>query len=121
MHLLRRRDLGHRDLGHHLVRDLELLQPTVHLDDNFHQLMEHQNRYVVDIAMVHLMHLQDVVMMDVLQNLDVLNLDEVLTFQDVVLRSLADVQVDAEPHRLSKRDYFQDVVDVELRHLLNQL
>jgi hypothetical protein len=116
MHLLRRRDLGHRDLGHHLVRDLELLQPTVHLDDNFHQLMEHQNRYVVDIAMVHLMHLQDVVMMDVLQNLDVLNLDEVLTFQDVVLRSLADVQVDVEPHHLLKMDCYLDVADEELRH-----
>jgi hypothetical protein len=100
MHLLRRRDLGRRDLVYHLVRDLELLQPTVHLDDNFHQLMEHQNRYVVDIAMVHLMYLQGVVMMDVLQNLDVLNLDEVLTFQDVELRSLADVQVDAEAHHL---------------------
>jgi hypothetical protein len=62
--------------------------------------MEHQNRYVVDIAMVHLMYLQGVVMMDVLQNLDVLNLDEVLTFQDVELRSLADVQVDAEVHHL---------------------
>jgi hypothetical protein len=41
MHLLRRRDLRRRDLVYHLVRDLELLQPTVHLDDNFHQLMEH--------------------------------------------------------------------------------
>ena len=100
MHLLRRRDLGHRDLVYHLVRDLELLQPTVRLDDNFHQLMEHQNRYVVGIAMVHLMYPQGVVMVVALQNLDALNQDVVLTFRDVVLRYLADVQVDAEAHHL---------------------
>ena len=100
MHPLRRHDLGRHDLVYHLVRDLELLRPTVRLDDNFHQLMEHQNRYVVDIAMAHLMHLQGVVMMDALQNLDVLILDEVLPFQDVVLHYLVDVQVGAEPHHL---------------------
>ena len=100
MHLLRRRDLGRRDLVYHLVHDLELLQPTVHLDDNFHQLMEHQNRYVVGIAMVHLTYPQGVVMVVALQNLDALNRDEVLTFRDVVRRYLADVQVDAEVHHL---------------------
>jgi hypothetical protein len=69
----------------------------------------------------HRRHQQDVVKMDVLQILDELNLDEVLTFQDEVrhfLVNLADVQVDAEPHHLLKMDCYQDVVDEELRHLL---
>jgi hypothetical protein len=100
MHLLLRRDLDHHDLVYHLVRDLVLLQPMVDLDDNFHQLMERPYQCAVDIAMVHLMHLQGVVMVGALQNLVALNLVEVLPFQDVVRRYLADVQVDAEVNRL---------------------
>jgi hypothetical protein len=100
MHLLHRHDLGHRGQVYHLVHDLVLLQPMVHLDDNFHQLMERPCQCAVDIAMVHLMHLQGVVMVGALQNLVALNLVEVLPFQDVVLRYLADVQVDAEVNRL---------------------
>jgi hypothetical protein len=50
--------------------------------------------------MVHLMHLQGVVMVGALQNLVALNLVEVLPFQDVVRRYLADVQVGAEVNRL---------------------
>jgi hypothetical protein len=124
MHLLLRRDLDHHDLVYHLVRDLVLLQPMVDLDDNFHQLMERPYQCAVDIAMVHLMHLQGVVMVGALQNLVALNLVEVLPFQDVVRRYLADVQVDAEVNRLLnhrwKMDYFQDVVGVELRHRLRR-
>jgi hypothetical protein len=100
MHLLLRRDLDHHDLVYHLVRDLVLLQPMVDLDDNFHQLMERPYQCAVDIAMVHLMHLQGVVMVGALQNLVALNLVEVLPFQDVVRRYLADVQVGAEVNRL---------------------
>jgi hypothetical protein len=100
MHLLLRRDLDRHDLVYHLVRDLVLLQPMVDLDDNFHQLMERPYQCAVDIAMVHLMHLQGVVMVGALQNLVALNLVEVLPFQDVVRRYLADVQVGAEVNRL---------------------
>jgi hypothetical protein len=100
MHLLLRRDLDHHDLVYHLVRDLVLLQPMVDLDDNFHQLMERPYQCAVDIAMVHLMHLQGVVMVGALQNLVALNLVEVLPVQDVVRRYLADVQVGAEVNRL---------------------
>ena len=121
MHPPRRRDLGRRDLVCHLVHDLVLLQPKVRLDDNFHQLMERPCQCALDIAMVHLMHLQGVVMVGALQNLVALNLVEDLPFQDVVLRYLADVQVDAEAHHLLnhrwRMDYFQDEVGVELRHL----
>jgi hypothetical protein len=62
-------------------------------------------------------HLLDVVNLDVLQNLDELNLDADLTCQVVVhlLHQLV-VQVDVERRQL-RMDYFQDVVDVELRHL----
>jgi hypothetical protein len=100
MHLLLRRDLDRHDLVYHLVRDLVLLQPMVDLDDNFHQLMERPYQCAVDIAMVHLMHLQGVVMVGALQNLVALNLVEVLPFQDVVRHYLADVQVGAEVNRL---------------------
>jgi hypothetical protein len=127
MHLLRRHDLDHHDLVFHLVHDLVLLQPMVHLDDNFQQQMVRPNLYAVDIAKEHLMHLQGAVMMDVPQNLDALNLDEVQTFQDAVRHYLvipvmiADAQVDAEQRLLLKMDCFQDEVDEEPRSLLNQM
>jgi hypothetical protein len=63
----------------------------------------------------------DAVMMDAQQNLDVLNLDAVLTYPDVVnlVHHRLDVVVDVELRYQLKMDYCQDVVDVELRFLLN--
>ena len=128
MHLLRHRDLDHRDLVHHSVHDLvflQLLQNLDRLNGTDHLKMVHPFRYVVDI--VNLAHRQDVEKMDALQILDEQNLDEVLTFldhRDLVrhfLVNLADVQVDVEPchllNHLSKRDCYPDEVDEELRHL----
>ena len=104
MHLLRHRDLDHRDLVHHLVRDLvflQLLQFLDRLNGMDHLKMVHLFRCVVEIVnLAHRHHRQDVEKMDVLQILDEQNLDEVLTFQDVVrhfLVNLVDVQVDEEP------------------------
>jgi hypothetical protein len=112
------------------VHDLVYLQLLQHLDrlnDMDHLMMVHLFRCVVEIVNLDRMyrnHRQDVVKMDVLQILDGQNLDEVLTFLDAVrhfLVNLADVQVDAEPHHLLKMDCYQDVVDEELRHLLDHL
>ena len=122
MHPLRHRDLDHRDLVHHLVRDLALLQWMVRLDDSFLQLMVFRNLCVVDIVNLHLEHQQDVVMMGVLQNLVALNLDEVQTFQDVERHFQnfpADVPVDVEVHPLSRMDYFLDEVGVGQRYPMN--
>jgi hypothetical protein len=120
MLLRHRHDLDRHDLVHHLVHDLVLRQPMVHLDDNFHQLSVRQNLYVVGIAMANLVHLLDAVMMDVLQNLDVLNLDEVLTFLDAVRHfpvNLVVAQVDEELRHLLKMDYYLDEVGEEVRYL----
>jgi hypothetical protein len=125
---LHHRDLDHRDLVHHLVHDLVLLQLMEHLDGMDHHLMVRRNLSVADIAKVNLVHLLDVVKMDEQQNLDELNRDEVLTFRDVVhhFRCFpeyvqADVQADVEPRHLLRTDYFLDVADAEQRHLLNHL
>jgi hypothetical protein len=130
MHLLRHRDLDHRDLVHHSVHDLvflQLLQNLDHLNGTDHLKMVHLFRCVVEIVNPNQMyqrHRQDVEKMDALQILDEQNLDEVLTFLDEVrhfLVNLADVQVDVEPchllNHLSKRDCYLDEVDEELRHL----
>ena len=61
--------------------------------------------------------LVDVILVDVQQILVELNLDAVLTFQDVAVHQL-DVVVDAELHCLLKMDYFLDVVGAELHCLL---
>jgi hypothetical protein len=109
---LHHRDLDHRDLVHHLVHDLVLLQLMEHLDDMDCYLMVRQNLCVADIAKVNLVHLLDVVKMDEQQNLDELNLDEVLTFLNVAHRLRCfpvDVQVDAEQRHLLRTDYFLDV------------
>ena len=76
---------------------------------------------VVDIANQNLEHQLDVVKMDVQQNQDALNLDVVLTFLDVVnlAHYLQVFVVDVELRHQLKMDYFLDVVDVELRYLLN--
>ena len=110
MRQLRHRDLDHRDLVHHLVHDLVFLQRHHH---QRHQRLDHLNgmdhlnlvhlfRCEVEIVnLVRRHYQQGVVMKDVLQILDEQNLDEGLTFPDVVrhfLAILVDVQVDVEPH-----------------------
>jgi hypothetical protein len=122
---LRRRDLDHHDLVHHLVHDLVLLQLMEHLDGMDRHSMVRQNLYVADIAKLNLVHLLDVVKMDEQQNLDERNLDEVRTFLDVAHHFRCfpeyvqvDVQADAEQRHLLRKDYFQDVADAEQRHLL---
>jgi hypothetical protein len=104
MHQLRHRDLDLRDLVHHLVHDLVfrlgLLQSMDHLNDMDRSMMVHLFRCAEENVNLDQMHRQDAEKMDVLQILDEQNLDEVLTFQDVVrhfLANLADVQVDEEP------------------------
>ena len=106
------------------MRGLEYLQLLQHLDrlnDMDHLMMVHLFRCVVEIVNLVRRRRQDVVMKDVLQILDELNLDEVLTFQDVVrhfLVNLVDVQVGVELRHLLKMDYYQGVVGVELHCLL---
>jgi hypothetical protein len=125
MHLLRHRDLDHRDLVRHLVHDLvylQLLQNLDRLNGTDHLKMVHLFQCVVEIVNPNQMyrrHRQDVEKMDALQILDEQNLDEVLTFLDEVrhfLVNLADVLVDVEPHHLLKMDCYLDVADEELRH-----
>ena len=107
------------------MRDLEylqLLQRPDRLNDMDHLMMVHLFRCVVEIVNLDQMyrrHRQDVVKMDALQIQDELNLDEVLTFLDVVRRFLAnlvDVE-DVELCHLLKMDCYQDEVDAELRYL----
>jgi hypothetical protein len=107
---------------------LQRLQRLDHLNDMDHSMLVHLFRCVVEIVNLNQMyrnhprHRQDVEKMDALQIQDEQNLDEVLTFQDVVRRflvnlaNLADVE-GGELCHLLKMDYYQDVVDVELRHL----
>ena len=110
---------------HHLVRDLaylQLLQRLDRLNDMDHLMMVHLFRCVVEIVNLDRMHQQDVEKMDALQIQDEQNLDEVLTFQDVVRRflanlvNLADVE-DVELCHLLKMDCYQDEVGVELHYL----
>jgi len=75
------------------------------------------NRQLCEVGNFQYQHLLDVVNLVGLQNLDELNLDEDLTCQVAVhllhqLVVLADVE-----RRQLRMDYFQDAVDVELRHL----
>jgi hypothetical protein len=80
------------------------------------QLLNHQHHLRV-AGNFRYQHQLVVVNLVGLQNLDELNLDVDLTCQDVAhqLHQLV-VPVDVERHQL-KMDYFQDAVDVELRHL----
>jgi hypothetical protein len=125
MHQLHHRDLDHRDPVHHSVHDLvclQLLQLLDHLNDMDHLMLVHLFRCVVEIVNLDRMHQQDVEKMDALQIQDEQNLDEVLTFQDVVRRflanlvNLADVE-DVELCHLLKMDCYQDEVGVELHYL----
>jgi hypothetical protein len=75
------------------------------------------NRQQYVVGNFQYQHLLDVVNLVGLQNLDELNLDADLTCQVLVhllhqLVVLADVE-----RRQLRMDYFQDAVDVELRHL----
>jgi hypothetical protein len=114
-----------------LLQHLQRLQLLDHLNDMDHSMLVHLFRCVVEIVNLnqmyrrhrrHRRHQQDVEKMDALQIQDEQNLDEVLTFQDAVrhflvnLVNLADVE-GGELCHLLKMDYYQDVVDVELRHL----
>ena len=71
---------------------------------------------VVDSFLIQFPHLQDVVHLDVLQNLDEQNLGVHLPYLDAV--HLLDVVVDVELRHQLRMDYFLDVVDEELRHPL---
>ena len=102
---------------------LQLLQLRDHLNDMDHLMLVHLFRCVVEIANLDQMYQQDVEKVDVLQIPDEQNLDEVLTFQDVVrhfLANLADVE-GGELCHLLKMDYYQDEVGVELRYLSPRL
>jgi hypothetical protein len=77
-------------------------------------LMMVRHQYVVGNFLC--LHLQDVVHLDALQNLDEQIQDAHLPYLDAV-RQVA-VLVDVELRYLLRTDYFQDVVDVELRYLL---
>ena len=98
--------LLHRLQENFLANDMDLTMLELHL-------------CVVDSFLIQFLHLQDVVHLDVLQNLDEQNLDVHLPYLDVV--HLRDVVVDVELHHLLRMDYFQDVVGVELRHPLYPL
>ena len=106
-----------------LLQLLQLLQHLDHLNDMDHSMLVHPFRCVVEIVNLDRMHQlrqQDVEKMDALQIQDEQNLDEVLTFQDVVRRFLANlvgVQVDVELCHLLKMDCYQDEVGAELHYL----
>jgi hypothetical protein len=76
--------------------------------------------YVVGNYLFQFQHLQVVVHLDALQNLDAQNLDALLPFLDEVLPFLVVVVVGVELRHLLRKDYFQDEVGEELRHLLRK-
>jgi hypothetical protein len=85
----------------HLVNGMDLKMMELHL-------------YVVDSFQFQ--HLQDVVHLDALQNLDEQILDAHLPYLDEA--HLLDVVVGVELRHQLRMDYFLDVVGVELRHQL---
>jgi hypothetical protein len=89
----------------HLVNDMDLMMLVLHL-------------FVVGNYLFQFQHLQVVVHLDALQNLDAQNLDALLPFLDEVLPFLVVVVVGVELRHLLRKDYFQDEVGEELRHLL---
>jgi hypothetical protein len=117
----------HRDRHHDLVH---------HLDDHPLQVHRHQLFYM-DLNYLHHLHrkmvrqyevgnfllMVDVVKMDAQQNRDALNLVVDLTFPHAQIQVVVnlvhhqlDVVVDAELRHQLRKDYFLDVVDVELRY-----
>jgi hypothetical protein len=91
----------------HLVNDMDLMMLVLHL-------------FVVGNYLFQFQHLQVVVHLDALQNLDAQNLDALLPFLDEVLPFLVVVVVGVELSHLLRKDYFQDEVGEELRHLLRK-
>jgi hypothetical protein len=91
----------------HLVNDMDLMMLVLHL-------------FVVGNYLFQFQHLQVVVHLDALQNLDAQNLDALLPFLDEVLPFLVVVVVGVELRHLLRKDYFQDEVGEELRHLLRK-
>jgi hypothetical protein len=89
----------------HLVNDMDLTMLVLHL-------------FVVGNFQFQFQHLQDVLHLDVLQNLDEQNLDALLPFLDEVLLFLVVVVVGVELLHLLRMDYFLDAVGAELRPLL---
>ena len=79
----------------------------LHLLDAFDNFRDHQ-------------FLQDVVYLDARQNQDEQNQDVDLTYQDVRQVHWRDVVVDVELRHQLRKDYFPDVVDVELRVMFHQ-
>ena len=96
-----------------------------HLDVVDHLLVLHLHLIYMEMLVHQLMALQcveetlhllvDETLVDVLQILDELNLDEVLTYQDVAVHRLV-VVVDVVLFHQLKMDYFLDVVGEELLH-----
>jgi hypothetical protein len=101
-------DDRHLDVVDHL---LVLHLHLIYMEMQVHQLMSRQ--YVEEN--LHL--LVDEILVDAQQILDELNLDEVLTFQDVAVHRLV-VVVDVVLFHQLKMDYYLDVVGEELRHQL---
>jgi len=102
----------------HLVNDMDLMMLVLHL-------------FVVGNFQFQFQHLQDVLHLDVLQNLDEQNLDVLLPFLDEVLLFLVVVVVGVELLHLLRMDYFLDAVlqellvwvlqELQLLHLLQPL
>jgi hypothetical protein len=98
-----------------------------HLDVADHLLVLHLHLIYMEMLVHQLMALQyveenqhllvDEILVDAQQILDELNLDVVLTFQDVAVHHLV-VVVDVVLFHQLKMDYYLDVVAVELRHQL---
>jgi len=74
--------------------------------------------FVVGNYLFQFQHLQVVVHLDALQNLDAQNLDALLPFLDEVLLFLVVVVVGVELHSLLRMDYFLDAVGAEPHSLL---
>jgi hypothetical protein len=87
-----------------------------YLVNDMDQKMLVLHQYVVDSF--QFLHLLDEAHRDALQNLDVPNLDVLLSFLDEVHLFLVGVVVGVELRHQLKMDCYQDVVGVELRHQL---
>jgi hypothetical protein len=122
MHRQRHRD-RHHDLVHHLddhplqVHRHQLFYMDLNYSHHLHRKMVRQ--YEVG----HFLLMVDVVKMDAQQNRDALNLVVDLTCPHAQIQVVVnlvhhqlDVVVDAELRHQLRKDYFLDVVDVELRY-----
>ena len=97
--------------------DRQLLRPQErYLVNDMDQKMLVLHQYVVDSF--QFLHLLDEVHRDALQNLDVPNLDVLLSFLNEAHLFLVDVVVGVELRHPLKMDCYRGVVGVELRHQL---